>query len=82
MNRIVDAVRTVFWSLVGLVVDDGFLAVGALVVIAVVAALADDRLLGTGDGTGWVLVLLVAAITTTSVLRAVRSANRAVGADG
>lgn len=69
-------VRTLLAPLVGLVVDDGFLAVAALLAIAAVTALADERLLGTGDATGWVLVGLLALATTTSVLRAVAVARR------
>ncbi len=68
--------RGLVGPLIGLIVDDGFLAVGALVVIAAIAVVADDRLFGTGDATGWALVALLAAITGISVLRAVRSADR------
>ncbi|MEL6981387.1 MAG: hypothetical protein AAFO29_03080 [Actinomycetota bacterium] len=70
--------RTALSSLVGLVVDDGFLAIGALAVIAATAVVADERLLGTGDGLGWLLVILLAAVTTASVLRAVRAAPTSV----
>lgn len=67
--------RSILASLVGLVVDDGLLATGALIVIAGTAVLADDRFLGTGNSTGWLLVILLAGIATASILRAVRAAT-------
>ncbi|MEM9562723.1 MAG: hypothetical protein AAGA93_08915 [Actinomycetota bacterium] len=74
MSRLRAVLGSLFGPLIGLVVDDGFLAVGALVVIAAIAVAADERLLGTGDGTGWALVALLAVTTTVSVMRAVRAA--------
>jgi len=55
---------------VGLLVDDGAVAVGVLLAVAVVALLAAP--LETGDVVGWVLFALVWVALAVSLLRARR----------
>ena len=64
LRRVIDVIA-------GLVVDDGLLALGTLAAIGAAALLATDGLLGPKDVTGWILVVVLAAVTTASVLRAI-----------
>ena len=63
--------RWVWGELIGLLVDDGFLAVAAVVAIAVTYLLSRDRALGTPDLTGWILFALLVGSTVASCRRAV-----------
>jgi hypothetical protein len=56
------------WSLL---VDDGFLAVAALVAIGIAYGLSRDNVLGPANLVGWALVAMIVIAATVSVRRAV-----------
>lgn len=60
------------WSLL---VDDGFLAVAALVAVGITYLLSRDGVLGPSDLTGWALIGMLATATVISLARAVRAAT-------
>lgn len=60
-------------ELLGLLVDDGAVAIGVLVAVAVAALLAG----ALGDGVGWVLLGLVWVALAVSLVRAGRARSRA-----
>jgi hypothetical protein len=65
-SRIWGAVAAGTREAVGLLVDDGAVALGIVLAVAVAALLA---LLGTGDTAGWVLFVLVWAVLAISLRR-------------
>lgn len=64
-------IRTAWSSLVGLVVDDGLLAVMTLGAVGVIAGLSRESIMGPVDAIGWILVTLLFVALVTSVRRAV-----------
>lgn len=64
------------WSLL---VDDGLLAIAALVAIGVAYVLSRESVLGPVDAVGWALVGMIAASTVVSVRRAVAARVRSEG---
>lgn len=71
--------RNVWLELVSLLVDDGFLAIAALVAIAATWALTRDGAIGTSDLAGWILFMLLAGSVVISVRRAVAGYTDAQG---
>ncbi len=65
-SRVWSAVRTGTREAVGLLVDDGAVALGIVLAVAAAALLA---LLGVGDAVGWVLFVLVWAVLAISLSR-------------
>lgn len=65
-SRVWGAVRTGVREAVGLLVDDGAVALGIVLAVAAAALLA---LLGVGDAVGWVLYVLVWAVLAISLSR-------------
>lgn len=64
--------KAVWDGLISLVVDDGFLAIAALVAIGATGLITRAGLLGPTNAAGWALFFLLAASTATSCLRAVK----------
>jgi hypothetical protein len=64
--------RTIWEQLIGLLVDDGFLAIAALVAIALTWLLAREDLVGPSNATGWTLFVLLVVSVTVSCRRAVK----------
>ncbi|MCA1603992.1 MAG: hypothetical protein LC775_00565 [Acidobacteria bacterium] len=65
-SRVWGAVRTGTREAVGLLVDDGAVALGIVLAVAVAALLTS---LGAGDAVGWVLFVLVWAVLAISLSR-------------
>jgi hypothetical protein len=70
VNRVGAAVWSGIREAVGLLVDDGAVAVGVLVAVGVAALLSVDALLGAGDGVGWALFALIWLALAVSLRRA------------
>ncbi len=68
MSRFGRAVVTGMREAVGLLVDDGAVALGVVIAVAVAAVLAAP--LGAGDAVGWVLFALVWVALAMSLRRA------------
>jgi apolipoprotein N-acyltransferase len=75
----VRAIRNAVSELLGLVVEDGYVAIGALLALAVAYALTRDRFLGPVQLVGWILVALVAVALMGSLVRAARRHRDAAG---
>jgi len=70
------ALRAIWANTYGLLVDDGQLALGAIVALAitwVVATSGPDQL---RENAGWVLLVLVVALVVANLYRAGRNARR------
>ncbi|MGH3567706.1 MAG: hypothetical protein ACRDRH_17075 [Pseudonocardia sp.] len=70
MNRVAGAVWSGMREAYGLLVDDGAVAVGTLLAVAVAALLSTEAMLGAGDAIGWVLFALVWLALAVSLHRA------------
>jgi len=71
MNRVVSIVVASAKELWSLIVDDGFLAIAALVAVAITWALTRDDLLGPVVLAGWLLLAMLAISLYVSVRRAI-----------
>ncbi|MEM8904031.1 MAG: hypothetical protein AAGA17_03160 [Actinomycetota bacterium] len=74
MDRIAAGLRTAVQELWALIVDDWFLAAGAMAAIGITSLLSRTDTPGTGDLTGWLLVAMVLASVAIAVRRAVTAA--------
>ena len=72
MDRIAAGLRTAVQELWALIVDDWFLAAGAMAAIGITSLLSRTDTPGTGDLTGWLLVAMVLASVAIAVRRAAR----------
>lgn len=72
MSRLLGLVWASLTELWSLVVDDGFLAIAALVSIGVTYLLSRDGALGPVDATGWLLVAMLVVSMLLSLRRALR----------
>gem|GEM_PF-6730623 len=70
------ALRHALKELVGLVVEDGFVAIGAILSIAVGYLLTRDAVLGPTVTVGVLIVVMLAASLGVSLVRAARAAGR------
>ena len=70
--------RAVWDNTYGLLVDDGQLAVGAIVALAITWVLAHSGSDALGENAGWVLLGLVLALFLANLYRAGRNARRRV----
>jgi hypothetical protein len=70
------ALRHAARELVGLVVEDGFVALGALVSIAIGYVLSRDAVLGPTVTVGVLIVAMLAASLGVSLVRAARAVGR------
>jgi hypothetical protein len=68
VGRIIVSSAMQVWSLL---VDDGFLAIVALIAIGAVYLLSRDTLLGAVDAVGWILIGLLTTSMVVSVRRAI-----------
>jgi hypothetical protein len=66
------AIKNTLTELVGLVVEDGYVAVGAVTALIAAYALTRDRALGPREAVGWILVVLTAASLIGSLVRTAR----------
>ena len=77
-TRVTDVARAVWSNTIGLLVDDGRLALGAIAALAITwafAALAPDALRASA---GWLLLALVLALLVANLVAAGRNARRHV----
>lgn len=65
--------RTALTELLGLVVEDGYVALGALLALGTAYGLTRDAVLGPVEVVGWMLVALTALALLGSLARAARS---------
>jgi hypothetical protein len=72
MKRTMRLVRGAINELWALVVDDSFVAFGAIVSVAVTYLLSRPHMLGSVDAVGWLLAGMVAGVLLISVRRVVR----------
>ncbi len=75
MKRVGRFVVTALKELWSLVVDDGFLAIAALVAIGVAYLLSRDGAFGPVNGVGWLLVAMIVASMLISLRRAIAAAR-------
>jgi chromate transport protein ChrA len=68
--------RAVWDNTYGLLVDDGQLAIGAIVALAITWFLAQTSSDALRENAGWVLVALVVALVLANLYRAGRNARR------
>jgi hypothetical protein len=66
------AIRNALSELFGLIVEDGYVAIGALLALAAAYGLTRDSLLGPVELVGWILILLTAAALMGSLVKAAR----------
>jgi len=71
-----DVLRSVWENTYGLLVDDGQLAIGAIVALAVTWLMARTSSEQLRDNAGWVLLALVIVLVLANLYRAGRSALR------
>ncbi len=76
MTRLVGVARTSAKQIWSLLVDDGFLAIAALLAIGVAYLLSREALLGGGDPVGWILIGLIVVSMVVSVRRAIAEHER------
>ena len=69
-------VRGIWDNTYGLLVDDGQLAVGAIVALAITWLVAQTNDEAIRENAGWVLVMLVVALVIANLYRAGRNAHR------
>jgi uncharacterized membrane protein len=69
-------------NLYGLLVEDGQLAVGIVVSLAIAWALTAYAAEAVRDAAGWVLLVLLIALTLANLYRAGRNARRRVAQKG
>lgn len=69
------ALKTVWHGLTSLVVDDGFLAIAALVAVGVTGLISRTEVLGPTNAAGWALFSLLSISTVVSCRRAVNHFN-------
>ncbi|MEM8746129.1 MAG: hypothetical protein AAF945_01665 [Actinomycetota bacterium] len=74
MNRVTAWLRTAVKELWALIVDDWYLAAGAMAAIGITYLVSRTDTPGTADVTGWLLVALVVASVAAAVRRAVVAA--------
>ncbi|MEP6693892.1 MAG: hypothetical protein ABJB39_04555 [Chloroflexota bacterium] len=70
--------RGIWDNTYGLLVDDGQLAVGAIVVLGITWVVASSSNQTLQDNAGWILLVLVLALVVVNLYRAGRSARRHV----
>lgn len=75
MKRATQVVATVASELWSLLVDDGFLAVVALIAIGAAYLLSRNSVLGAVDAVGWILIALLTASMVVSVRRAISGSD-------
>ena len=68
--------RAVWENTYGLLVDDGQLAIGAIVALAITWLLAQTSSDQVRENAGWVLLVLVVALVLANLYRAGRNARR------
>jgi multisubunit Na+/H+ antiporter MnhE subunit len=62
--------RSIWSTLVGLLIEDGQLAIGALVALAITWAIASSLGDQGRDASGWVLLAIVLALVVANIYRA------------
>ena len=62
--------RTIWSTLVGLLIEDGQLAIGALIALAITWAVASAGGIATRDVVGWMLLAMVLALVLVNLYRA------------
>ncbi len=79
MSKVLGAV----WeNLYGLLVEDGQLAIGIVVSLAIAWALAASAAEAVRDAAGWVLLVLLIGLTLANLYRAGQNARRRVAQKG
>ncbi len=68
--------RAVWDNTYGLLVDDGQLAIGAIVALAVTWVIAETSAEPARENAGWALLALTCALVVVNIYRAGRSARR------
>ena len=71
-----NVVRGIWDNTYGLLVDDGQLAIGAIVALAITWLLAQASSEAVRENAGWVLLVLVVALVLANLYRAGRNARR------
>jgi hypothetical protein len=66
------AIRNALSELFGLIVEDGYVAIGAIVALAAAYGLTRNSLLGPVELVGWILIVLTAAALMGSLVQAAR----------